>query len=233
MALRGLRRARVLYTSGALLLVAFGYLCYELGRYRAGYSLFDHRRAVEELQTQLDAERRSKEELGRQVAILETSREIDRETYARVEENLSQLEAQIQTLEEELAFYRGIVSPQDGHSGLRVHNVEIEALDGERAYALRLVLVQAIVHSRQVKGVVRFRIEGTRDGQPEELELAELDDEGPAELEYEFRYFQELEREVVLPAGFEPARVHVEIRPSEPRGERVTQTFEWAATPGG
>ncbi|HEX6997300.1 MAG TPA: DUF6776 family protein [Gammaproteobacteria bacterium] len=233
MALQGSRRARVLYASGAILVVAFGYLCFELGRYRAGYSMLDHRHEVERLEEQLAAERQSNEELGRQVAILETSREIDRETYARVEENLSQLEAQIQTLEEELAFYRGIVSPQDGHSGLRVQNLEIEPVDGERTYVLRLVLVQAIVHNRPVAGVVRFRVEGARGGQPAELDLAELGDGGPAELEYKFRYFQELEREVVLPAGFEPARVHVEIRPSEPRGDRVTQTFEWAAATGG
>jgi hypothetical protein len=45
---------------------------------------------------------------------------------------------------------------------------------------------------------------------------------------YEFRYFQGLETDFVVPAGFEPQRVTVEISPTEPRGDRSTQSFDWS-----
>jgi hypothetical protein len=220
--------------ASTVLLPALGYLCFELGRYQAGYSLLDQRREMAHARQQLTEERAASEELRRQVAILETSREIDRETYARVEADLGELQAQIQAQEEELVFYRGIVSPQDGVAGLRIQSLEVDPADAERHYVLRLVLVQAIVHSRRVAGVVRLHLQGTRDGQPvsydlEELASAEGSEGGSYDMAYSFRYFQGLECEVVLPVGFEPTNLLVEIWPSEPRGERVEQTFEWSA----
>jgi hypothetical protein len=49
---------------------------------------------------------------------------------------------------------------------------------------------------------------------------------------YDFRYFQSIEQALVLPVGFEPATVEVEIWPREPRGERISRSFEWAAVTG-
>ena len=65
---------------------------------------------------------------------------------------MGELQAQIQAQEEELVFYRGIVSPQDGVAGLRIQSLEVLPGDGENRYLLRLLLVQAIVHSRRVAG---------------------------------------------------------------------------------
>jgi hypothetical protein len=230
------RRLAFFYGVGLALLAAFGYLCYELGRYQSGYSMLDQRRQTATAARQLEAEGAASEELRRQVAILETSREIDRETYTQVEANLGELQAKIQSQEEELVFYRGIVSPQDGVAGLRIQNLEIVPADAERHYLLRLVLVQAIVHSRRAAGVVRLQLAGTQDGQPMSVDLDDLvpadspDRSGGAfELAYGFRYFQGLEVELVLPVGFEPATINIEIWPSEPRGEQTVQSFEWSA----
>jgi hypothetical protein len=52
------------------------------------------------------------------------------------------------------------------------------------------------------------------------------------DMAYEFRYFQGLECELTLPSGFEPARINVEILPSESRGQKVAQSFEWSAVAG-
>src|SRR5690606_34897958 len=107
-------------------------------------------RALDRVEARLAEQTAARAELERENAVLRTSREVDRETYAQVEANLARLETTIQAQEEELAFYRGIVSPQDGHLGLRVQSLEILPGDRERHYLLRLVLVQAIVHSRRV-----------------------------------------------------------------------------------
>jgi hypothetical protein len=223
-------RPLYIYVLGLVLIAAGAYLCFELGRYRAGYSVVDHRRQTADYEKRLADQNAAADELRRQVAILETSRGIDRETYARVEADLSELQARIQAQEEELVFYRGIVSPQDGVAGLRIQNLDVLPADAERRYLLRLVLVQAIVHSRRVSGVVRLQLEGTRDGQTVSLDVAELAAERAAyDMAYEFRYFQGLECELVLPVGFEPTRLHVEIAPSDQRAERVSETFEWAA----
>jgi hypothetical protein len=222
-----------IYVLGALLLLAAAYLSFELGRYQAGYSVLDHRRETAALAESLRREQASNEELRRQLAIAATSGEIDRETYSQVESNLGDLQAKIQAQEEELVFYRGIVSPQDGVAGLRIQSLEVLPGDAERRYLLRLVLVQAIVHSRRVSGTVKLQLEGIQDGQMAAFDAAELavGDDG-YDMDYEFRYFQGLEAELALPLGFEAQRINVEIWPNETRAEHVNETFEWSAVAG-
>lgn len=218
-----------LYALAVVLVIAGGYLCFELGRYEAGYSLIDHRRAVADYEARLAKRQADEDELRRQLAILKTSGSIDRETYSKVEANLADLQARIQSQEEELAFYRGIVSPKDGAAGLRVESLEIAPADSERRYTMRLVLVQAIGHSRQVAGTVKLQIDGTRDGQMASLDLADLIAPSASfDSAYQFRYFQTLETEFVLPVGFEPDRIQVELTQSEPHGDKLTESYEWS-----
>jgi hypothetical protein len=225
-------RSWLVYAIG-IVLIAGAYLLFELGRNRAGYSIIDHRRSIAALRDQLGAERATSDELRRQLAIFKTSKEIDRETYSQVEANLTDLQAQIQAQEEELVFYRGIVSPQDGIAGLRIKSFDALPADAENHYLLRIVLVQAIVHSRKVSGVVKLQLEGMRDGQPASFDVAELvADRGDYDMNYEFRYFQGLECELALPVGFEPARIEVQIWPSDTRAEKVNQSYAWSAITG-
>jgi len=221
--------APLVYVVVAALLLGGGYLLVEFGRYQAGYSILDQRREqteAERLVAEKDAEL---EELRRQIALLETSRDIDHETYAQVEANLSELQARIQAQEEELVFLQGIVSPEDGVVGLRIQSLELTQVDSEQRYMLNMVLVQAIIHDRRVAGGVRLRVAGTRDGEETEFALEDLvADGGPAELAYGFRYFQALQQELLLPVGFEPDRLDVEIWPQEPRGQSVRQSFRWS-----
>lgn len=230
----------VLVPFAMTVLVVLAYLCFQLGRDQAGYAELEYRREIRALGAQLAETRAANEELRRQVAIHETSRDIDRETYKQVEKDLGELQARIQAQEEELVFYRGIVSPQDGVAGLRLQNFEVIPSDGERRYLLRMVLVQGIVHSRRAAGVVKLRVAGTQAGKSVAIDLDDLvpedspdrDARGRFELAYAFRYFQALEAELELPVGFEPEKIDVEIRPAEPRGERSSQSLDWSAVGG-
>lgn len=216
---------------GAIVAAGSLYLAFELGRYSSGYSVLDQRRERGASAERLAAEQATSDELRRQLAIVETASDIDAETYAQVKENLSELQAQIQAQEEELVFYRGIVSPQDRVAGLRIQSLEVLPSDGEGRYLLRLLLVQAIVHSRRVSGSVKLQLTGVQDGQSASFDVAELVAAGaPYDMAYEFRYFQGLEADLTLPLGFEPQRVTVEIWPSEARAERINQTFDWPSS---
>lgn len=222
-----------MYALVALVVGSSLYLAYELGRYQSGYSILDQRRERAQLTQELAEERGVSDELRRQLAIGETASEIDRATYAQVETTLADLQAQIQTQEEELVFYRGIVSPQDRVAGLRIQSLEALPGDGERRYLVRLLLVQAIQHRARVSGAVKLQLEGLQDGQMASFDAAELVVPGePYDMAYEFRYFQGLEAELALPVGFEPQRMTVEISPNEARAQHINQTFEWPAIAG-
>jgi hypothetical protein len=212
-----------------LLIAGIAFLLFEFGRYHAGYSWLDRQRESDEHALTVQAQEATIEALEQQLAVYETSREIDRNTYAQLEVGLSELEARIQAQEEELAFYRGIISPSDGVAGLRIQSLEIRSTSTEQQYLLALVLMQAITQNRRVTGSLSLSVSGVLGGEAVDLALDDLlgADDGVTEIFYDFRYFQGFELEFVLPEEFSPAAIEVQIQPKEPPGEGIKQVFQW------
>ncbi len=210
-----------------------GYLVYEFGRIEAGYDLVDaasERRAYEQ---RIDALEDEISTLKEQVALLETHREIDREAYREVEASLTELQAKIQEQRDAIAFYRGIVSPSDGNKGLRVQDLKLTRGKTEREYNIRLVLVQALKHDRKVSGNVNLSIEGDLDGVETTFSYAELlPEEAEAAWAFSFRYFQDFNRQVVLPDGFTPQRVKVEVQSRTRSISSIEESFTWTTSQG-
>ncbi len=210
------------------LIVVCGYLIFEFGRIRAGYDVVEMsnvRQAYEDQIIQLDD---NIIELKQQIAILKTNRDVDRKSYAEVEASLSGLQVKIQEQRDAIAFYRGIVSPTDGNSGLRVQNLKLSRGKAEREFKVRLVLVQAMQHDRKVSGDVSLSVEGSQNGVEKTYALAELlpADEKEA-WEFSFRYFQDFDRLLVLPDGFTPERITVEVRSRTRSISSIEESFAW------
>ena len=216
-----------------LLTLIAGYLSFEYGRISAGYDTIDaanERAALEQRITTLNDEI---EVLKQEVALQETHRAIDREAYKDVESSLITLQAKIQEQRDAIAFYRGIVSPSDGKPGLRVQDFKLTRGVEERQFNLRLVLVQAMKHDRKVSGDVALSVEGSENGETKTYALTDL---LPADADvawpFSFRYFQDFDRQLVLPDGFTPERVLVEVRSKTRSISSIEESFAWATSQG-
>ena len=216
----------------ALALVS-AYLVFEFGRISAGYDIVDSakdRQAYEERIMALEDEILA---LNQEVALLETHREIDREAYKEVEASLISLQAKIQEQRDAIAFYRGIVSPADGNSGLRVQDLKLTRGKAEREFVVRLVLVQAMKHDRKVSGDVNLSVEGNQAGEDRSYTFTELIPDGADNSwPFSFRYFQDFDRQLVLPDGFTPERIRVEVRSKTRSIESIEESFPWATSQG-
>lgn len=218
---RGLLIAGLL---GGLLLL---YVIYEWGRFEGGYSKFAEVQRRRELIARIEALEQDNEKLRTDVAKTQLARNVDDKAYGDVEKNLADLQAQVLKQREELTFYRGIVSPEDGIGGLRIQRFQVLSGGAERHYRLRLVLVQSMRQDAVVAGSVSIQIEGARNNRPEQLALAQAAPatRGNGQLPFQFRYFQNLEQDIVLPEGFEPRAVNVEVRSS--RLAPVRESYPW------
>ncbi len=210
------------------LIVITGYLIYEFGRIGGGYDIVEAgniSQAYEDRIRQLDDEVIA---LKQDVALLETNREVDRMSYKVVEVSLTALQAKIQEQRDEIAFYRGIISPADGNSGLRVQNLKLTRGKAEREFNVRLVLVQAMKHDRKVSGNVHLSIVGEQNGVETTYDLAQLVAAGEdSAWAFSFRYFQDLDRQLVLPDGFTPERITVEVRSKTRSISSIEESFAW------
>jgi hypothetical protein len=99
---------------------------------------------------------------------------------------------------------------------------------------MRLVLAQAMRAGTRISGSVELEIEGVQDSKPRKLGLRDLiaEEPRPRRLDFSFRYFQNLEAELVLPEGFVPARVKVKLRPKGKSSESIEKSFDWVVKAG-
>jgi hypothetical protein len=204
---------------------------YELGQSRAGYNRFAAQARERELREQLIDLQTEGDRLREQVALLETDARIKGEAYRRLETDLVTLQDQIQSLSEDLAFYQGIVSV-DEKEGLRVQDLVIASRSEPGAYTLSLVLAQALRKDRRISGSLELAVEGQLDNGPRSLGLAEISPDGAARLDFSFRYFQNLESELRMPAGFAPEKLTVTLRPKGKNAKPVEQVFSWRVQGG-
>lgn len=220
--------SRVLWLLGLLALLVAGWSLFDYGRYLAGYDSaeMEHERGVLlDLKTELEQEI---DQLREEKALLERASQIERQAYAELDATLKVLQEEILELKEELAFYRGIVSPRDASSGLQLQTFKIEPNGKSNNYRYKVVLTQVLKNDRLARGRVNFFVDGLKnDIEPVTLELEQLSEKQIKELNYRFKYFQSLEGDIVLPEKFKPLRVTLQITPSSRKQGVIEKTIEW------
>lgn len=212
----------------AVAFVVGGYLTFEFGRIQADFNVVDAAQERQDYEGRIKDLEREITVLKQEIALLETHRNIDREAYKDVESSLSKLQKKIQEQRDAIAFYRGIISPADGQRGLRVQDLRLSKGQDERQYHVRLVLVQVMQHERSVKGEVSFSLEGAQDGVATTYNLEQLvPEDEDSNWPFSFRYFQDFDRQLILPAGFLPERINIEVLSRTKSIASVKQSFLW------
>lgn len=220
-------RNGIIYTVLGVLVLATIAGAFEFGRLRAGFDAAEVDRERQRREQELAALELQNRDLRERIALLERSSEIDREARDQVQANLSSMQDEVLELREELAFYRGIVSPEDAQAGLRIQSFTLSSGPAEDLYRFRLVLIQAIKHDRRATGRVEVVVHGVRNGEPASFPLQDLAAGETEELSYSFKYFQDFEGSLRLPSGFSPARVDIAVLPAGRAADAIRRTIEW------
>ena len=220
--------------SGLLLGLALLWLGLEAGQRAAGHNRTAMRAELGALERELAAAQLREQAQQERLVMLETDGQDSAEAYRQVEERLAEFQATIIAQQEDLAFFRGLVSEPAAGEEVRIQNVVIAEGLQPSTYTLQVVLAQPMGRERRVSGHLEIAIEGSVGQAATTLPLAELTGEESRRdrLEYAFRYFQNIEADLALPDGFVPARLLVRLVPAgrgaEPREER----FDWRPRSG-
>ena len=114
-----------------------------------------------------------------------------------------------------------------------MQNLRLIRGTAEREYNIRLVLVQAKQHDRKVSGDVNLSIAGDQNGVETTYTYAQLlSDKTQEKWSFSFRYFQDFERLVVLPDGFTPEWVNIEVRSRTRSIASINESFSWSISQG-
>jgi hypothetical protein len=204
------------------------YVVYELGRYDAGYDRLAVAQARTELQVQIERLEKSNRELRTHLAELDTIRIGRAREQAEVSRNIVDLQAQVAHQTQELAFYRGIIAEGAPAVGAKIQQVRISRGPKTGQFVLHLALVRSVRPDSLAAGSIGVSVEGESSGAATTVDLGTLTTGKVRELTYSFRYFQNFDQEVALPAGLKPDHVSIELRSSHKDVAPVTQTFPWS-----
>lgn len=212
------------------LLVAFAlYIVYELGRFNAGYDRLEVAQRRTELEVEIERLGKSNRELRTQLAELDTIRIGRAREQAAVTRTIGDLQAQVARQTQELAFYRGIVAQGASAVGVKVEQLHITTGPKAQRFIAHIALVRSVRPDAVALGSIALSVDGsTADGKAMTLDLAALTSAKQKELPFNFRYFENLDQEVVLPAGFRPEKVAVEVRSNKKDVAPASQSFPWS-----
>lgn len=218
------QRAALLAAAALGALMIWG--VFEWGRRAGGHDAIEAGRARQALADRVMSLQADNETLRREIALMKAAGRVDGEAYGRVSREIDDLQSQIAELNQELAFYRGIMAPAEGTNGLQVQTVQIKPADGEGKFRLSLVLIQAGRQDRRVSGSLQVAVVGSAAGAVSRVQLRDPAGESQ-DLRFAFRYFQILEADVDIPAEFSPERIDVSLHPDGRGQERMEVSFPW------
>lgn len=188
------------------------------------------------------SERRSRARLGeiellrQRVTTLSRSDQISRDANRDLQGSLAERDEEIAGLRADVAFYERLVGATAQRRGLTVHSLKLQPQSpqstGAAPWHFTGTLTQNLNRGAVSAGRLTLLLEGTRDGRLQRLSWDDLRQQADAPgVGYSFKYFEQVQGDVFLPAGMTPVRVTVRLAPQS--GAAVEQSFSWSEATGG
>jgi Family of unknown function (DUF6776) len=166
------------------------------------------------------------EQLRQRIATLTRSDQISRDANRDLQGALGDRDEEIAGLRADVAFYERLVGATAQRRGLSVHALKLQTQNGP-AWHFVGTLTQNLNRGAVSEGTLMLALEGTREGKLQKLSWSDLRQQANAPgVGYSFKYFQQVEGDVFLPAGLTPVKVTVRLQPRS--GAAIEQSFSWA-----
>lgn len=181
---------------------------------------------LKRLRSQIVTDRKTMADLRQQIANARAAASLDRTAAEEVRTSLMKEKDRLAELQEQIRFYRSLMAPGARQKGLSVRGLDIERTDAPDRFRFKLVVQQLADKHPLLSGQLNFEIKGEVGGREKTLALKDVcDDYDSRDIKLRFKYFQNIEGVMQLPAGFEPRSVHIVARASG--GHDVDRQFDW------
>lgn len=170
------------------------------------------------------------EALEQRAATAARSDQVSREANRELQGTVAERDEEISALRADVAFYERFVGSTAQRRGLTVHELRLQPQDAQ-AWHFTATLTQNLNRGAVIRGKLTLSLEGTRDGRMQQLDWNALRQTvGAPGVDYSFKYFQQVEGDILLPPGLKPVRIVARLVPAG--GAAVEQSFTWAEATG-
>lgn len=214
---------------GVLILIGLSlWFSYERGRVAGGYDAFAASARVGELERILGELRSDMANMQSKNTALERNNHIEKDANKQVEETIVKLQDDILKLNEEVTFYRSIVSPKEAKHRLFVQELRF-VRKSANDYKYKVMVTQKGNNSRVVRGIVRITFDGLKDGKVTSLKMKDtVSSIENKKFKLGFKYFQVIEGIAKIPEGFIPSTLRIQVVPNGSRLANIDNVVDWS-----
>ena len=232
-----LRMIVVPYRPGALWALRAGIVLLVLAGAGVSY-LYGYYRGVEEngearvernqLAEAIEVITNQNTDLKQQVVNLEQMNQVDKQALVSVQATILNLRENISQLQEDVLFYKQIMSPENTETGLIIGQLDLTVTGQPGHLRYRFEFKQQGNNENVITGYTNINVLGMQDDQEISIPLRSLTDaEQSLDIRLQFRYFQNIEGELVLPDNFTPERVQILAVAEGSEPKTVQKSFSW------
>jgi len=174
----------------------------------------NQRLAIEnnQLTAELLAAQDAADKQRQEVMTLQVGSNIDKAAAKEVRHAMEELQSQITELQGEIGFYRSLMDPGKKHSGVDVGKVELFATAETGRVRFQFVVQQVAANHKLVTGTLKVNLLGREAGADKSIALKDVSEQISDErIKLKFKYFQNIEGEIILPEGFQPEWLEWEL----------------------
>jgi len=153
---------------------------------------------------------------------------VDRQAVIEVQDMLVGLREINAQLEEDVLFYRQIMLPENDESGLAIGQLDLSATEEENRIRYHIELKQLANNENVISGYANVNILGMQEGSEVSFPLRSIAvDENQLDIRLQFRYFQNIEGELIIPENFVPETVQILAVAQGENAKTVQKNFVW------
>jgi len=156
--------------------------------------------------------------------------EIEREATRRLQQEMMAYQDRITELRAEVKMLKELIS--SGSGSLYLRGLRIEPLGEPGRYRYRFTLVQVRDDVELTRGKLVMKVTGRQGKKKKTLDRAQFAPDGEKAAKLEFRHYQDVEGEMVLPEGFEPRELRIEFLPRNKELKKLEATLPWPSADG-
>jgi hypothetical protein len=210
--------------------VLVGWLVYHLALPSGGINRMLGTEEVKSLYQEIDTLKSQNEDLVKDLAKAQRNSAIDSTATLKMQEDLASKEDEIKSLKEELSFYQSVISPEGKEKGLNINSFSLSGGANAQLVHFRLVLTQVGSNNKAAKGLVMIRLQGKEGETDKTLEWWDIRAESNAGRPvFDFKYFQRLEGDILVPANFTPENILIKVLPEQSGLNSIQQSYSWQA----
>lgn len=208
------------------------------------YTIFDERKTLlspeqtNELRAEMEGLRTANQAFQEQLTHYQVTSDVDHQATESVRKQVLQQQEKIGELERSVAVYRMMLARDYRNpKGINIGAFSVATGEQENLFHLKLAIQKLSEGEGDFEGELRWLIVGREAGKEKKYSLHQLaaikENESVLTeiIPLSFKIFQNIEADVVLPQGFVPNRIELQVTSPKRDATRVDGQVEWPKAP--